>query len=169
MNDEQRRKDMKIAILLYDRFTTLDAVGPYECSAGCGRGGGVHGRGGRPVRGDQGSLALVADAAFWRSDRADPAAVPGGPVRRRPDGPKVLDWVREWTRGAPGPPRSCSGSLILPRRLLTRRAGDTHWAGHEVLARFGAVPPRSGWSSTAVREPPPGFGRDRPRHFTWPG
>ena len=41
---------MQIAILLYDRFTALDAVGPYETLSRLpGRGDGIRRRAHRPV------------------------------------------------------------------------------------------------------------------------
>ncbi|MGW2395818.1 DJ-1/PfpI family protein [Kitasatospora sp. NPDC001664] len=134
---------MKIAILLYDRFTTLDAVGPYEV---LGRMPGVEvvftATAAGPVRGDQGSLALVADAALAEVTAADLLLVPGGPGTEAVlTDPQVLDWVREVDAGSSWTTSVCSGSLILAAAgLLTGRRATTHWAGHEVLARFGAVP-----------------------------
>ena len=56
---------MQIAILLYDRFTALDAVGPYEILSRI-PGAEVVFAAARPgpVRTDMASLALTADAAL---------------------------------------------------------------------------------------------------------
>ena len=74
---------MKIAIALYDRFTALDAIGPYETLSrlpgaevvfvGCEQ---------RVFRTDIGALAIVAGASFADVDRADVLVVPGGPGTR---------------------------------------------------------------------------------------
>ncbi|WP_440069591.1 hypothetical protein [Streptosporangium sp. OZ121] len=69
---------MRIVIPLFDRFTALDAVGPYEglrflpdadvvfAAAEAGT-----------VRNDAGSLALIASAAFAGIDSCDVLLVPG--------------------------------------------------------------------------------------------
>ena len=71
---------MNIAILLYDRFTALDAIGPYEVlsrlpgstlefvAAEPG-----------PVRTDNGMLALIADRSIADVKALDVVLVPGGP------------------------------------------------------------------------------------------
>lgn len=75
---------MQIAVLLYDRFTALDAIGPFDT---LGRLQGaetvfVSERPG-PVRTDNGSLALVADKALDEVTRPDVVVVPGGRTPRR--------------------------------------------------------------------------------------
>ena len=103
--DADHGETMKIAILLYDTLTALDAVGPYEV---LGRLPGaeavfVADRTG-PVRTDTGRLRLVAEA---RSPRraGRPRAVPGGPSRRTCPARCTTGSARP-TPPAPGPPRS---------------------------------------------------------------
>ncbi|MFJ8043860.1 DJ-1/PfpI family protein [Kitasatospora sp. NPDC096147] len=134
---------MKIAILLYDDFTTLDAVGPYEV---LGRIPGAEVvftavRPG-PVRNDQGSLALVADAALSEVTAPDLLLVPGGPGTEAVlTDPQVLDWVRRADAATTWTTSVCSGSLLLGAAgLLAGRRATTHWVAHDTLARFGAVP-----------------------------
>ena len=76
---------MQIAILLYDRFTALDAIGPYEVlsrlpdttvvfvaeQAG-------------PVTTDSQMLSLVAEASIAAVPQPDIVLVPGGPSRAAP-------------------------------------------------------------------------------------
>ena len=70
---------MRIAIPLYDRFTALDAVGPYEVLSRI-PGASVTWLAHEPgvVRTDNGMLGIEADAAF--EDLPDPeiVVVPGG-------------------------------------------------------------------------------------------
>jgi len=71
---------VQIVILLYDRFTALDAVGPYEVLARL-PGTTVVFAAERPgvVRADTGMLGLTADAALGDVPHPDIVLVPGGP------------------------------------------------------------------------------------------
>ena len=92
---------MKIAILLYDGFTALDAVGPYEMLARL-PGAEVVFTAARPgpVRTDLGSLALSADAALDEVSAADLLLVPGGPgMAGLMDDDRTLEWIRRVDAG----------------------------------------------------------------------
>ncbi|MFE6525405.1 DJ-1/PfpI family protein [Streptomyces sp. NPDC057794] len=134
---------MQIAIVLYDRFTALDAVGPYET---LGRLPGAQtvfvAEQAGPVRSDTGSLALTADRALADVPDPDIVVVPGGPgpLPLAADGP-VLSWLRSadvtstWTTSV------CTGSLLLAAAgLLRGRRATSHWLALEELARLGAEP-----------------------------
>ncbi|QWF76826.1 DJ-1/PfpI family protein [Amycolatopsis sp. CA-230715] len=134
---------MRVAILLYDRFTTLDATGPYEV---LGRVPGAEvvftaERTG-PVRNDLGSLAIVADAALGEVESPDIVLVPGGPGQRElmTDGP-VHDWLRAVDATSTWTTSVCTGSLILGAAgLLTGRKATSHWLALDQLPSFGAEP-----------------------------
>ncbi|MFP8944137.1 DJ-1/PfpI family protein [Streptomyces fenghuangensis] len=134
---------MQIAILLYDRFTALDAVGPYEILSRV-PGTEVVFTAARPgpVRTDMGSLALTADAALPEVAAPDAVLVPGGPgvADLLADEP-VLDWLRgadaftTWTASV------CSGSLLLGAAgLLAGRRATSHWICLDHLRALGVVP-----------------------------
>ena len=134
---------MQIAVLLYDRFTALDAVGPYEI---LGRIPGAEVvftavRPG-PVRSDLGSLALTADAALSEVTAPDVLLVPGGPGTADLLADRaVLDWIRGVDAGTDWTTSVCSGSLLLAAAgLLTGRRATSHWIALEHLAALGAVP-----------------------------
>jgi putative intracellular protease/amidase len=134
---------MRIAILLYDRMTALDAIGPYEVLAqvpghevtfvGLARG---------VLRTDTRALGLTVDRALDEVTESDLVIVPGGPGDRAVrETPQVLDWLRRihettrWTTSV------CTGSLILAAAgLLRGRRATTHWAFREELSRYGATP-----------------------------
>jgi putative intracellular protease/amidase len=132
---------MNIAILLYDRFTALDAIGPYEVlsrlpgaqvtfvAANAG-----------PVVTDNRMLTLVAERSIEDLASADILLVPGGPgeVAARAGGP-ALEWVRAvhetslWTTSV------CTGSLILAAAgLLDGVRATSHWLALESLREMGA-------------------------------
>jgi transcriptional regulator GlxA family with amidase domain len=133
---------MDIAILIFDRLTALDAVGPYE----------VLGRlpGARlhfvstetgPRRSDQGSLALMADRTLDELPEPDVLLVPGGPGQAEAmRDERVLSWLRHahettrWTTSV------CTGSLVLGAAgLLEGRRATTYWMAMDQLAQFGAT------------------------------
>ncbi len=75
---------MEIAILIFNRFTALDAVGPYEVLRSIpGATVKFVSKEVGPVRTDVGSLALVADYALGEVGAPDILVVPGGPAKRR--------------------------------------------------------------------------------------
>lgn len=134
---------MQIAVLLYDRFTALDAIGPFDT---LGRLQGaetvfVSERPG-PVRTDNGSLALVADKALHEVTRPDIVLVPGGPhPELEMKNPAVLQWLRDVDATTTWTASVCTGSLLLAAAgLLDGRRAAGHWLFLDQLPRFGAEP-----------------------------
>jgi putative intracellular protease/amidase len=133
---------MKIAFLIYEGFTALDVIGPYEvlsclpeaevCFVSKKAG---------PVRAHTNALSLVADYALDQVPSADIIVVSGGTkgtVAASQD-PQVIDWVRavhpttKWTTSV------CTGALILGAAgLLKGLKATTHWYAKDLLPTFGA-------------------------------
>jgi transcriptional regulator GlxA family with amidase domain len=134
---------MQIAIVLYDRFTALDAVGPYETLGRLPDAETVfvaEERG--PVRNESGNLALVADRALTEVPNPDIIVVPGGPgpLPLAADGP-LLTWLRSADAGSTWTTSVCTGSLLLAAAgLLRGRRATSHWLALEELKRHGAEP-----------------------------
>lgn len=133
---------MKIAVLLYENFTALDAVGPYEVLSRI-PGAEVVFTAARPgpVRTDMGSLALTADAGFSEVTDPEVLIVPGGPgcAALLDDGP-TLDWIREVDATSTWTTSVCSGSLLLAAAgLLTDRRATSHWICLKMLDALGAT------------------------------
>jgi putative intracellular protease/amidase len=134
---------MQIAILLFDGLTALDAIGPYEAlnrlpDASTTFVAEQPG----PKRTEDGSLALVADAALSEVLTPDVVLVPGGKGRRAlmDDGP-VHDWLRQVHETSTWTTSVCTGSLILAASgLLAGRRATTHWLAIEELGELGAQP-----------------------------
>ena len=134
---------MDIAIVLYERFTALDAIGPYEVLSrlpGVSLAFLAAERG--PITTDNGMLTVVAERSLADVRGGDIILVPGGPgeVAARA-GDTVLEWLRtanetsEWTTSV------CTGSLVLAAAgLLEGRRATTHWLAFDELARLGAEP-----------------------------
>ncbi|MBD0690907.1 DJ-1/PfpI family protein [Streptomyces sp. CBMA123] len=134
---------MRIAVLLYPDFTTLDAVGPYEVLSRIPGAEVVFTAAQRgPVRNDRTSLAITADATLDEVDSADLLLVPGGPgTEAQLTDEAVLDWVRRVDATTTWTTSVCSGSLILGAAgLLRGRRATTHWGVLDRLPGFGAEP-----------------------------
>ena len=133
---------MDVAILVYDRFTALDAVGPYEVLSRIpgARVDFVAVTPGR-VRNDSGSLTLAVERGISDVARPDIVVVPGGPGEVAARAGDALDWLRAahttttWTASV------CTGSLILGAAgLLHGLRATTHWLAVDELRRLGAEP-----------------------------
>jgi putative intracellular protease/amidase len=134
---------VKIAIPLYDRFTALDAVGPYEVLQrlpGAEIAWLAHEPG--PVGTDTGQLHLHADAAFEDVPDPDIVVVPGGTGTDAVlDDERLVGWIRrahetsDWTTSV------CTGSLLLGAAgVLDGLEATSHWLDLHELEGFGARP-----------------------------
>jgi transcriptional regulator GlxA family with amidase domain len=131
---------MEIAIPLYDRFTALDAVGPYEVlwrvPGARVRFVGVEAG---PYRTDRG-LEMIADAALDDVPSPDMIVVPGGTgTLAALEDARLVDWIRgahatsTWTASV------CTGALLLGAAgVLDGLRATTHWAYMDRLAGYGA-------------------------------
>ena len=134
---------MEIAVLVFDRITALDAIGPYEVLSRL-PGARVHWVGLQPgpVRTDSGLATFVVEPTLAELDRADVLVVPGGfGTRALIEDPAVLDWVRAVHETTTWTTSVCTGSLVLAAAgLLAGVDATTHWAARELLANLGANP-----------------------------
>ena len=133
-----------VVVALYDGFTALDVVGPYQMLAFT-PGVEVTFAAERPgsVFDDRHSLSLNA-VSLAKAGRPDVVLVPGGPGTAAALGSGLPDWLREvhpdtaWTTSV------CSGSLILAAAgVLDGVRATSHFLHLDTLAALGA---------TAVRE-----------------
>jgi putative intracellular protease/amidase len=132
-----------IAIPIYDKFTALDAVGPYEvlCRLPGAKVTFVAEEPG-PVKTETEMLTLVAEASFADLPRPEVIVVPGGyGNRERLEKSGLVDWIRsahettEWTTSV------CTGALLLAAAgVLDGIDATTHWLARDELRGLGAVP-----------------------------
>jgi transcriptional regulator GlxA family with amidase domain len=134
---------VKIAILIFDRLTALDAVGPYEVLSRLPAAElSFVAKDPGPKRTDTGSLSLNAELAIADVPDPDIVLVPGGegnrPLMRDAE---VLDWLRAAHRGSTWTTSVCTGALVLGAAgILDGLRATTHWAFRDVLTEFGAEP-----------------------------
>jgi transcriptional regulator GlxA family with amidase domain len=128
---------MDIAIPIYDKFTALDAVGPYEVlsrlpdyrvtfiakEAG-------------PYKTDNGALTIVAEASLEDMPHPEVVMVPGG------TGTRLLmsdEAIRAAHETSTYPTSVCTGSLLLGAAgVLDGLDATTHWLELETLDKLGA-------------------------------
>jgi transcriptional regulator GlxA family with amidase domain len=134
---------MQFAIILYDRFTALDAIGPYETLGRLPDSEVVFvaERTG-PVRTDNGNLALIADRTLAEVPSPDVVVVPGGPGQTpQMQNEALLDWIRAADTTSTWTTSVCTGSLLLAAAgLLQGRRATSHWLALNELRKFGAEP-----------------------------
>jgi transcriptional regulator GlxA family with amidase domain len=133
---------MRIAILIFDRLTALDAIGPYEVLSRL-PGAELHfvapDRG--TVRADTGALGLSADRALYEVSDPDVLVIPGGEGNRPLlDDDEVLEWVRGAHQRSTWTTSVCTGALVLGAAgILAGKRATTHWAYLDHLRALGAV------------------------------
>ena len=134
---------MDIAIPVYDDFTALDAIGPYEVLSRL-PGARVRFLGERPgpVRTDNGMLQIVAEAALEHLPHPDILVVPGGVgTRALVDSERWRTWIRDAHAHSTWTTSVCTGSLLLGAAGVLRGLRATsHWLELETLREFGAEP-----------------------------
>ena len=134
---------MEIAVPLFDRFTALDAVGPYEVLSrlphATVRFLGPHAG---LVYTDTGMMALEAEAVWEDVPAPDVVVVPGGfGTRQLLDDERVLRWLRRAHETSSWTTSVCTGSLLLAAAgILDGVDAATHWAARDLLRSLGAQP-----------------------------
>lgn len=136
---------MQLAIGLYEGFTALDFVGPYQVLSNvpgvevalCAGTAGA-------VTDDNGLLRVQVDRTFADMPAPDILLVPGGPgarVTAAAGAGAIVDWIgaahatTTWTASV------CTGALLLGAAgILAGKRATTHWLSYGDLAAFGAEP-----------------------------
>jgi transcriptional regulator GlxA family with amidase domain len=134
---------MQIAILIFEKLTALDAIGPYEVLRSV-PGWEVRFVGPEKgqVRTDCGALGLSADYSLDEIETADIVLVPGGKGNRPLlEDEAVLSWLREIDAQSKWTTSVCTGALVLGAAgLLEGKKATTYWPFLDQLRGYGADP-----------------------------
>jgi len=135
---------MQIAIGLYEGFTALDAIGPYQVltlmpdaevvlvAESTGR-----------LNDDNNLLHLDIEHTFADVPQPDLLLVPGGFITRRlaRDLHPIVEWIAEAHPHTTYTTSVCTGALLLGAAgVLDGRPATTHWFAYDELASYGAQP-----------------------------
>ncbi len=138
---------MQAAIALFDRFTALDAVGPYEVLQRIPSIDVIfvgHQRG--EVRTENGVLGVTCDATFDEVGAPDVVVMPGGiGTRQLIHDEAIRGWLHSVHPRTTFTTSVCTGSLLLAAAgLLDGLTATTHWSAADLLNELGAryVPER---------------------------
>jgi putative intracellular protease/amidase len=136
-----------VAIPLFERFTALDAVGPYEVLQRVPSIEVVfvgHRRG--EVRTENGMLGVTCDATFEEIAAPDVVVFPGGVGTRQLIHDEVVRaWLQSVHPSTTWTTSVCTGALLLAAAgLLDGLTATTHWRAADLLNELGAryVPDR---------------------------
>jgi putative intracellular protease/amidase len=132
---------MDIAILIYDGFTALDAVGPYEVLV-CLPEAKIRfvAKDVGPKRTHTNVLSLVADYKFSDITHPDIVIIPGGTsgTLATMKDEDTLDWVRTVHESSKWTTSVCTGALILGAAgVLQGVKATTHWYARSFFSQFG--------------------------------
>jgi putative intracellular protease/amidase len=129
---------MKIAILLYEKVTALDFVGPYEvlsripntevCFTGVEK----------RLYADSGLLKFSADYSLKDVTQTDILLIPGGfGVDALLHDEAVISWVKQIDKTSQWTVSVCSGSLLLAEAgILNGKKCTTHWNRKDQLKKY---------------------------------
>ena len=135
---------MKIAIGLYDGFTALDAIGPYQVFTNvpgvevvlCAERAG-------PLLDDNRLLRFDIEHSFDDVTAPDLLLVPGGIITRRlaAERAPVVEWIEREHPNTTWTTSVCTGALLLGAAgVLEGKVATTHWCSYDALAGYGATP-----------------------------
>jgi putative intracellular protease/amidase len=134
---------MQIAIALFDRFTALDAVGPYEVLSRI-PGARVDFVAAEPgvYATDTRMLKLSVERSYADVPSPEVLLFPGGiGTRALMHDEPTLDWVRKAHETSRYTTSVCTGALVLGGAgLLDGLEATTHWVSLPLLAELGARP-----------------------------
>jgi cyclohexyl-isocyanide hydratase len=133
---------MEIGFLVFPKVQQLDLTGPYEVFASWpGARVRLVAKSRAPIASATG-LVLTPDLTFEDCPQLDVICVPGG-VGINPllNDEETLAFLRRQASGARFVTSVCTGALVLGAAgLLRGKRATTHWASHNFLSAFGAIP-----------------------------
>src|SRR5690348_493087 len=135
---------MEIGLLVFPGVQQLDLTGPYEVFTSLpGSIVRLVWKTRHPITSSTG-LVLQPTATFAECPQLDIVCVPGGAgINPLLEDEETLAFLRAQAAGAQYVTSVCTGALVLGAAgLLRGKRATTHWASHDLLERFGAIPVR---------------------------
>ncbi len=134
---------MQIAFALYDQFTALDIVGPFQTLADLPGVEAVFVAARRgPIPDHTGRLSISATASFDEVTTPEIIVVPGGLADQHADTDHpVVQWIRTVHPNTTWTTSVCTGSIFLGLAgVLDGVDATSHWTAYERLRALGANP-----------------------------
>ena len=133
---------MKIVILVFDNYTALDIVGPYEVLARIPDSEILFLAEKKGIYKDRYGLGLSVEHSIDEISSADVLLIPGGGgINELVENHKILDWVIEMDQHTEWTTSVCTGSLLLGAAgLLKNKKATTYWKRISQLKEYAAVP-----------------------------
>jgi transcriptional regulator GlxA family with amidase domain len=129
---------MKIAILLFDNYTALDVVGPYEVLSNIPNSK-IYFTAEKPglYKNNKG-IQIFADCSLNDIEYPEIVVIPGGfGIDAILDNKEILKWVNAVHKKSQWTTSVCSGSLLLVAAgILNGRKVTTHWNRVEQLKKY---------------------------------
>lgn len=135
---------MEIGFLVFPNVQQLDLTGPYEVFASWPDARvRLVGKSLEPI-GSATGLRLTPDVTYEACPQFDVICVPGGVgINSLLADEATLTFLRRQAEGARFTTSVCTGALVLGAAgLLKGKRATTHWASHDFLAAFAAIPVR---------------------------
>jgi cyclohexyl-isocyanide hydratase len=135
---------MEIGLLVFPGVQQLDLTGPYEVFTSLpGSIVRLVWKTRHPITSSTG-LVLQPTTTFVECPQLDIVCVPGGAgINPLLEDEETLAFLRGQAAGAQYVTSVCTGALVLGAAgLLRGKRATTHWASHDLLERFGAIPVR---------------------------
>jgi cyclohexyl-isocyanide hydratase len=139
---EEKIMPIEIGLLVFPNVQQLDLTGPYEVFASWPEARvRLIWKDREPITSATG-LRLLPDQTFAQCPKLDVVCVPGGVgVNLLLVDETVLEFLRRQAKAARFVTSVCTGALVLGAAgLLNGKRATTHWASHDLLAAFGAIP-----------------------------
>jgi cyclohexyl-isocyanide hydratase len=133
---------VEIGLLVFPKVQQLDLTSPYEVFASWPEARvRLIWKDRAPIVSATG-LRLIPDETFDDCPPLDVVCVPGGVgVNALLDDDCVLEFLRRQAKTARYMTSVCTGALVLGAAgLLAGKRATTHWASHDLLSAFGAIP-----------------------------
>ncbi len=133
---------MNIAIFIYDGFTALDAIGPYEVLRNLpGTKVTFVAKEVGEIHTDSNMLTVIAEANIKEIISPEIIVISGGPGQTKlMSDEKVLRWLQQVHKTSLWTTSVCTGSLILAAAgLLNGKYATSHWLALDELLKYGAI------------------------------